>query len=286
MLQSIDHVTVAGSAIDTLVDAFNSAGFATEYGGAHSNGTTHMFVVGFRDGSYIELISTLPEAEKASWWNTHIREDGGPCAWCLQVENLETVVQTLRDRGITVEGPTPFTRNRPDGVTVEWELAFPGEGEPGSTLPFLIEDHTPRDRRVSPTGSLADSPLVGVKRVILGIPNLDDAVSEFRTAFDHPIPYKDRVNADSVDFEANLGWFPESPVVLAEPNGGWLTERVEQFGASPCAFILSTRDLSEVVDSMPLTTAPTTIGGEDVYWISPTGTSIGFHRQNSTISGT
>ena len=55
----LDHVTIAGSSLDRLRDAFARIGLATEYGGAHANGVTHMALLGFDDGSYIELASTV-----------------------------------------------------------------------------------------------------------------------------------------------------------------------------------------------------------------------------------
>ena len=47
----IDHVTIAGSDLSKMRDAFASLGLVSEYGGAHSNGITHMALLGFEDGS-------------------------------------------------------------------------------------------------------------------------------------------------------------------------------------------------------------------------------------------
>lgn len=269
MLGSIDHVTIAGSDLDDLTVAFDGVGLATEYGGPHSNGTTHMSVVGFGDGSYVELLSTRSGVETSSLWDSHVRNDGGPCAWCVEVDDVEAVVATLGNRGVPVEGPTRLTRDRPDGVTVTWDLAFLGDGDPGSTLPFLIEDVTPRERRVTPTGDLAETPLSGVERVVVGVPDLDVAVDEFRTAFELPAPDRDAVDAVPVDFAAELAWFPEAPVVLAEPRGGWLAERVDAFGSSPAAFLLGSDDVGATAERVPLTDATPSFAGAPVRWIPP-----------------
>jgi hypothetical protein len=42
------------------------------------------------------------------------------------------------------EGPFPGGRTRPDGIALEWQLAFPTD----DVLPFLIEDVTDRALRV------------------------------------------------------------------------------------------------------------------------------------------
>jgi len=269
MLGSIDHVTIAGSDLDDLSAAFDGVGLATEYGGPHSNGTTHMAVVGFGDGSYVELLSTRSGVETSSLWDAHVQNDGGPCAWCVAVDDVESVAATLRSRGVPVEGPTRLTRDRPDGVTVTWDLAFLGDGAPGSTLPFLIEDVTPRERRVTPTGDLAATPLSGVERVVVGVPDLDAAVEEFRTAFDLPAPERGSVDAAPVDFAADLAWFPDAPVVLAQPDDGWLAERVAAFGAAPVAFLLGSDDVEATAERVPLTDATPSFAGASVRWIRP-----------------
>ena len=67
----VDHVTIAGSSLPALEEAFTKAGLRPEYGGPHSNGVTHMALLGFDDGSYIELISTLKAGTRAQFWNRH-----------------------------------------------------------------------------------------------------------------------------------------------------------------------------------------------------------------------
>ena len=64
-LLKIDHVTIAGPRLEAMQAAFAGLGFTTDYGGPHSNGITHMALLGFRDGSYIELISSLEPGRMA-----------------------------------------------------------------------------------------------------------------------------------------------------------------------------------------------------------------------------
>lgn len=231
----IDHATVAGRDLDRLAEAFAGAGLDAEYGGRHSNGITHMSVVGFRDGSYLELISTLDPDAESPWWNDPIHGDGGPCAWAIEVDDIGRVSSALRDRGIAVDGPDRYERTREDGTTVEWDLTVLGEGELGSTLPFLISDRTPRERRVRPTGGLAESPIRGVDTVILGVPDIDAAVEEFETAFGLCDPRRGVTERLS----ATVASFPDQPVALAEPReGSWVADRIREFGPRPVAYLL------------------------------------------------
>ncbi len=53
----IDHVTLAGTRLEEMREAFSAAtGIPTEYGGPHSNHATEMALASFPDGSYIELM--------------------------------------------------------------------------------------------------------------------------------------------------------------------------------------------------------------------------------------
>ena len=53
----VDHATVCGSNLDTLQQEFASVGLKADYGGPHANGVTHMALLGFENGSYLELIA-------------------------------------------------------------------------------------------------------------------------------------------------------------------------------------------------------------------------------------
>ena len=231
----IDHVTVAGRDLDQLGESFSRVGLDAEYGGRHSNGVTHMSVVGFRDGSYLELISTVDPDEESPWWNGPIHGNGGPCAWAIRVDDIDTVSAELAERGIVVDGPDQYERVREDGTLVEWDLTTLGERELGSTLPFLISDRTPRERRVHPTGGLAESPIRGVDTVILGVPDIETAIEEFETAFDMSDPNR---GADQ-RLSATVASYLDQPVAFAEPqDGGWLADRIAEFGPRPIGYLL------------------------------------------------
>lgn len=261
---SVDHVTVAGRDLDALADAFATAGFPAEYGGEHSNGATHMSVVGFRDGSYVELISTVEPGLGSPWWDAAIHGDGGPCAWAVAVDDIDEASATLRERGVSVEGPERFQRVRHDGTIVEWDLTVLGGGEPGATFPFLISDRTPRERRVRPTGALADSPVVGVDTVVLGVPDEAAAIERLTGAFD--LEVGDRAAVDL--FDTDVVNLVDAPIlVVAPPGDGWLAERLDRFGPGPVAYLLGTdpgRDSPfEVVERE-------VVSDREVGWIPPT----------------
>ncbi len=240
----IDHVTIAGPALAPMEQAFANLGLATDYGGPHSNGITHMALLGFNDGSYIELISTMKSGQKeAVFWGEHIVGNGGPCAWAVQVDDVAAEVARVADLGIPAKGPAYYNRRRPDQTLVEWDLAFLGDQGAGATLPFIIKDITPREWRVRPSASVAEGLLTGIATVILGLENIETTISLFQQVY-HWLPPQ---VADDTDFGARLAYFTGTPVVLATPLAGhtWLSERLVRFGPSPCAYLIGTDNFAE-----------------------------------------
>ena len=117
MQLTVDHVTICGSDLDSMRRACEVIGLASEYGGPHANRATHMALVGFEDGSYLELIAPFaPEAEATGMmggWAKYMRENAGPSAWAVASDDIRTDVQHLRSAGIQVCGPGATARIRP-----------------------------------------------------------------------------------------------------------------------------------------------------------------------------
>jgi len=239
----VDHATVCGSNLDDLQREFASVGLKADYGGPHANGVTHMALLGFENGSYLELIAPQKSGKtEGSEWSTFMAADAGPCAWAVAPDDITAEVNRLKVAGVKVVGPQPGSRKRPDGMSVEWQTAFIGSGTPGSTLPFMIQDRTPRAWRVQPSESLKDSGLIGIVGVVIAVNNLDAATATFRKAFQWAPP----ITEDHKELDAKLAYFPGTPVILAASldGKGWIEERVQKLGESPVAFLLETRDVA------------------------------------------
>jgi hypothetical protein len=262
----VDHVTIAGSHLASLEQAFTAVELKPLYGGPHSNGITHMALLSFADGSYIELISTLESGQTSPLWHAHIAGDGGPCAWAVEVDDVAAEAARLAGLGVPVRGPLYLNRQRPDGVLVEWDLAFLGNREPGATLPFLIKDRTPREWRVPPSTRVAEAGLRGVTRVVLGVEHLDRSADLFRRVYGWPAPH----TGEDASLGARLAHFPGTPVTLAATaqKSGWLAERLAQYGESPCAFLLGAVDVDAVARRFSLAGSGSWFGRR-VMWFDP-----------------
>jgi hypothetical protein len=261
MDRRIDHVATAWSDRTDAESACESVGLPTTYGGEHADGTTEMSIIGFPDGSYLELI-TNTGSETPARWPGFIAADAGPCAWCVEVDDLRDHMKRLIDADVHVSGPDRDGRERPDGLYVEWETAAVG-GSLGRTLPFAIEDRTPRRYRVTPDPELEGGPLVGLSEVVV----LTDAVASLVSEFDRALRVPSPVEAVADDLEARLSRFPGTPVAIADPFDGSarLRERLEAFGPAPCAALVETVDMAAASEELALTD-PTRWADDRVAW--------------------
>jgi hypothetical protein len=238
MKLTIDHVTVCGSDLARMRGGFAAVGLRTSYGGRHANAVTHMDLLPFPDGSYIELIAPIASPSGAtgmmSGWAKRMEQNAGAGAWAVRAESIPEKAARLRGAGIAVRGPEVGSRLRPDGRKLEWETALLGSGAAGSVLPFLIEDKTPREWRL-PAASESNG-IEGVAGVVIAVRDLHATAALFGRAFGCGEPL---VEEDAV-FGATLAKFAESPVILAAPRArdSWLADRIERFGECPAAFLL------------------------------------------------
>jgi hypothetical protein len=239
----IDHVTVCGSNLEQMRRDFADVGLHTTYGGRHANGVTHMDLLTFADGSYIELIAPVSALGGAtgmmSGWSRLMEGNAGAGAWAVRTADIYAEVARLRAAGIEVRGPERGSRKRPDGTKLEWETAIVGPGSAGCMLPFLIEDQTPRGLRV-PAPAMAGG-IEGVAAVVIAVRDLEESISLFRRAYAVERPTVE----GRPEFGAILARFSEIPVVLAAPPAEktWLRDRIQCFGECPAAFLLKAPDL-------------------------------------------
>ncbi|MBV9770299.1 MAG: VOC family protein [Bryobacterales bacterium] len=257
----IDHVTIAGKNVEAMEKALRAAGIASEYGGPHSNHATEMALASFPDGSYLELIAIQPKADPdalaAHEWRKFLESDGGPCAWAIRPVDFSAEVKRLGRASVEITGPRKNGRKRPDGVQLDWETAQVGPTN-GGFFPFMIHDFTPRDLRAFPSGKPTTTDWTGVVKVVIGVKDLNSAITRYRQAYGLSAPLQQE---DAV-FAAKLAWFPGTPVVLAAPlsSQSWLTTRLQRFGEAPCAFVLGVANGS--IDQA----APSKWFGASIYW--------------------
>lgn len=262
----IDHVIWAGPDLQAMTEAFEAVGFEPVYGGEHAHANTHNALIGLPDGTYIELLAPIEAGTRVERRGDLLADGAGPAGWAIQVPDIQNVTRRMAERGEAVDGPHGFSRAKPDGDVIEWSVTALGAPPAGSLLPFLIEDETPRDRRVpAPEGG---PDLLGIERVLIGIPDVAAAIDTFRRAFDLPVPTLSRHDG----LQARVATFPGSALILAESlsESGPIGRRVDRFGSLPAAFLLGVGDLDDLDGSCEIVETDK-LSGSRIGWISVTG---------------
>jgi Glyoxalase-like domain len=265
---TIDHVTICGSDLDAMRQAFAAAGLRTDYGGPHASGGTHMALLSFDDGSYVELIApedpNEPLPDRAPW-PKEIEGNAGPCGWAINVRQIEREVELFRGRGLEATTPAPGGRLRPDRVALEWQTAALAGGS-DHRLPFLIQDQTPRHLRAPKSAGVAGTELTGVAVVVLAVHDLAGSTALFQRAFG----WSDPLVETNHQLDAEVAYFPGTPVMLAAPLSAdsWLADRLQRFGEIPAAFLLGTRDFNRSRKRFSLT-GTGQLNGRKLAWFDP-----------------
>lgn len=141
-------------------EAFQKLGLHAVQGGKHENLGTYN-TLSYFDLSYVELIGIFDEqlvkeagSVKYSLRDTFIENNlqSGPQRIALRSNNLQQLAERFKTLGLEVNGPTDFSRKRPDGTLVTWKLLFAGKQDESLRLPFFIEwDEKDNERRTDLT---------------------------------------------------------------------------------------------------------------------------------------
>lgn len=239
---SLDHVIVTDRTLEAMVEQFSRLRLTPDPGGIHDNGVTHNSILGFDDGTYIELLSTVQPGQIPPRRKTLIRDSAGPAGWAISPRDFDQAMETLVKRDVQVKGPLAMSRETVNGDHIEWDVTFLGDCVPGTRYPFLIADRTPRKLRVQPSDSVTGTELVGVRYVLLGVEDLEKAISDYRHMFDLSSPFRWNDAEQNID----VAVFEDSPVILTSPESqnSWLTDRTARFSELPWGFLLGTTDFS------------------------------------------
>ena len=149
MRLSLDHLVILVPDLERAMQAYGAMGFTVQPGGTHSEGSTHNALIGFADGSYIELIAFLKADPGHRWYRHQEVGQTGLIDYALVPDDIRLTLDATRAQTKVFntgpyEGPFKGGRERPDGERLAWEIALP----PGGDLPFLCADVTPRALRV------------------------------------------------------------------------------------------------------------------------------------------
>lgn len=144
MTLPLDHVVILVTDLEQTLADYTALGFNVQRGGTHADGFTHNALVGFADGSYLELIAFLKPKPDHRWGAWAARGHEGFVDFALLPPSVGEVVARAQAGGVGYQGPFDGGRTRLDGEVLRWQIGTP----PTPDLPFLCGDVTPRALRV------------------------------------------------------------------------------------------------------------------------------------------
>jgi hypothetical protein len=158
--------------LEEAIGDYGRLGFRVTPGGEHVDGLTRNALVPLRNGAYLELVAFIgPEDGRDNVWGwRRFLTHEGLVDYCAASEDLRGDIERLRGIGFGVEDLGEGGRRLPDGEEIRWRSA--SIRQEGRVMPFLIEDVTPRERRV-PGGPAADHPngATGIARLEIFAPD-------------------------------------------------------------------------------------------------------------------
>jgi hypothetical protein len=139
---SIDHLVYATPDLPAAVSSLAEQGITLSPGGAHVGRGTRNFLAGLGGTTYLEVIgpdAEQPDPEEPRSFGIDNLAAPRLVTWAARVPRLSDALKAAAEAGYELLGPVPMSRRRPDGVLLEWELAFPPGGD--GLVPFLIDWH-------------------------------------------------------------------------------------------------------------------------------------------------
>jgi hypothetical protein len=169
----IDHLVFACSDLATATRAIaDQLGVTPTPGGAHVGLGTRNELVHLGNGTYLEILGPdldQPQPTGARPFGVDRHARPALVAWCARPSGpLDEIVGAAQVEGVDMGQPFSMSRQRPDGVLLQWRVTPPQlDGPFGCALPFVIDwQHSPH-----PTESLPPGPELIELRVVTPQPD-------------------------------------------------------------------------------------------------------------------
>jgi len=200
MIKGIDHIVIAVHDLDKAIQTYTDLGFTIAEGGKHPTGSYNA-LIGFDDGSYVEVLAFYEDSPDHPWWDLLHQRGGGLIDYCMQTDDMRTDYQKFKDAGVEMSDIVDLSRVRPDGYKLEW-VNNKTYGKYQGVIPFVIEDKTPRDERVPKEKDHANG-VIGIDTMTFGVHDIElpgRVMSAVLGTDGTPVSYPD-LNASGVQFK-------------------------------------------------------------------------------------
>lgn len=257
VVTGIDHVILAVQNLDLAAASYSQTlGLHVSGSGTHpAFGTINRIVVLGDD--YIELISLQRDVPAHGWLAEMLASGHQGCAgFALAADDPQAAAASMRERGLSVEGPSPGRLDTGDRYSRGWEvvrmLQPPIEG-----LPFLIRHESAgEERRQLLGGNVGLAPhSLGATRIAaitIAVPDMQNAIDTYHRCFDlEPVERREdpMLGARLADLRLASG----AIIALAAPTApgrGPVAQHLATRGASLFAVSLAVEDLQGAVTEL------------------------------------
>lgn len=245
-----DHVVHFLEKPEGIIPKLETEGIHAVEGGRHEGRGTYN-ALSYFDLSYIEFLGTydqtlVEEKEQLhhSMMETIINQnfEESIVRFAIRTTNITKVAEDFRAQGLTVSGPTPLFRKRPDGSVISWQLLYAGEENDGLKLPFIIQwddnDEKRREEQVAQGVIGKQQPSVEFEGVTFVVRDAKETTKKWARYLDLTIKNSyidEKLNAEVIVLD-----LPGGDLQFAQPIGeGIVKETLEKRGEVPLQINLS-----------------------------------------------
>ena len=140
---SLDHLVYATPDLDASIDELESRlGVRASLGGQHHGRGTRNALLALGSDRYLEVIgpdAAQPTPSAPRWFNIDAITTPRLVAWASKGKDLPERRSVALRHGITLGEIVRGSRERPDGVLLEWQLTEPAPLLLDGLLPFFID---------------------------------------------------------------------------------------------------------------------------------------------------
>jgi Glyoxalase-like domain len=208
-LTGLDHILWAApdlGAGEKFIE--NLTGVVPARGGVHPGLGTRNSLLDLGSGIYFEIISPDPAQDLKDNRGGRIAALPRPgiMTFAIRSDDLDTLSAAARREGVSLQGPVAMSRDRLDGVRLDWTIVYLEDSRFGEAIPFVIDWGTsPHPSESVPVGCQ-------LRSFVVFHPEADQ-LARLYASLDIPVPVK---RGAYPGFIAELAT-PKGDVVLSHP---------------------------------------------------------------------
>lgn len=156
-LPPVDHLVCGAPDLQAGIEHLERRlGVRAAFGGKHAGRGTHNALLALGVAAYLEILAPDPEQPGVNARPFGMDAPAQPrlVTWAVSVTGIKARVAAARAAGYDPGEVMAMSRDRPDGVRLQWRLALRPEPLGDGLVPFLIDwGDSPHPAATAPTGA-------------------------------------------------------------------------------------------------------------------------------------